>query len=62
MTLEDGVWKLERKKEDFSPLDFSQRFTGTFGRDGKSIEGTWEIAHDHSTYEKDFDITYKKVA
>jgi hypothetical protein len=62
MTLEDGLWKLERNKEDFSPLDFSQRFTGTFSEDGKTIEGTWEIAHDHATYEKDFDITYRKVA
>jgi hypothetical protein len=62
MTLDDGSWKLERNKEDFSPLDFSQRFTGTFSDDGKTIEGTWEIAHDHATYEKDFDITYRKIA
>jgi hypothetical protein len=62
MTVEDRSWKLERNKEDFSPLNFSQQFTGTFSEDGKTIEGTWEIAHDHATYEKDFDITYRKVA
>ena len=61
MTLEDGIWTLERNKEDFSPLDFSQRFTGEFSEDGSRIEGTWEIAHDHKTYEKDFDLTYIKV-
>src|SRR5918998_1638405 len=29
MSIEDGVWKLWRESEDFSPLDFAQRFTGT---------------------------------
>lgn len=62
MTLENGVWTLERTKEDFSPLDFSQRFTGTFSEDETRIEGTWEIAHDHATYERDFDITYRKIS
>ena len=61
MTIEGRSWKLERKTGDFSPLDFSQRFTGTFSEDGNTIEGTWEIAHDHATYEKDFDITYRRV-
>ena len=61
MGLEDGVWRLERTKPDFSPLDFSQRFTGRFGEDGDRIEGTWEIAHDHETWEKDFDLVYTRV-
>ena len=61
MSLEDGAWKLERTKEDFSPLDFAQRYTGRFSEDGSTIEGTWEISHDHSTWKKDFDITYRKV-
>ena len=61
MALEGGSWTLARTKEDFSPLNFSQRFMGTFTEDGKTIEGTWEIAHHHSTYEKDFDIVYRKV-
>ena len=62
MAVEGRSFKLERSKEDFSPLDFSQRFTGTFSDDGNTIEGTWEIAHDRATYEKDFDITYRKVS
>ncbi len=61
MGLEDGVWTLERTKPDFSPLDFSQRFTGRFGEDGDRIDGTWEIAHDHETWEKDFDLVYTRV-
>ena len=58
MTLDDGVWTLERTKEDFSPLEFSQRYTGRVSDDGSRIEGTWEIAHDHETWEKDFDLDY----
>ncbi len=44
MGLSDGVWTLERKKPDFSPLDIRQRWTGTFGPDGRTITGRWEIA------------------
>jgi hypothetical protein len=61
MGLEDGVWRLERTKPDFSPLDFSQRFVGRFDEDGDRIDGTWEIAHDHETWEKDFDLVYTHV-
>jgi hypothetical protein len=61
MGLEDGVWRLERTKPDFSPLDFSQRFVGRFDEDGDRIDGTWEIAHDHETWEKDFDLVYTRV-
>jgi hypothetical protein len=61
MSLENGVWKLWRGEPDFSPLDFSQRFTGTFGADGKTIVGAWEICHDGKTWEHDFDLTYTKA-
>jgi hypothetical protein len=61
MSFADGVWKLERTRPDFSPFGFSQRFTGTITRDAKRIEGTWEIAHDHKTWEKDFDLIYTRV-
>jgi hypothetical protein len=61
MSFEDGVWKLERTKEDFSPFEFAQRFTGTFSEDGGRIYGTWEIAHDKRTWEKDFDLHYIRV-
>jgi hypothetical protein len=60
MTLEDGVWKLWRDEPDFSPLNFSQRFTGTFSDDGNTISGAWEICHDDKTWEHDFDLTYTR--
>jgi hypothetical protein len=62
MRLDGGVWKLERTKPDFSRFEFSQRFTGTFADDGTRIDGTWEIAHDHKTWEKDFDLIYTRVS
>ena len=61
MGFEDGVWTLERTKPDFSEFKFSQRFTGTFADDGGRIDGTFEIAHDHETWEKDFDGIYTRV-
>jgi hypothetical protein len=60
-SIEDGLWKLWRDEPDFSPLDFSQRFTGTFSADGKTIAGRWEICHDGKTWEHDFDLTYTKA-
>jgi hypothetical protein len=61
MSFEGGVWKLERTREDFSPYEFAQRYTGTFSKDGDRIDGTWEIAHDKKTWEKDFDLNYIRV-
>jgi len=61
MSFDDRVWKLSRTTADFSPLDFLQRFTGTFSDDGRTIEGSWEICHDGSTWEHDFDIVYTRV-
>ena len=61
MSFEDGIWKLWRDEPDFSPLDFSQRFTGTFSDDGQTIAGRWEINHDGKTWEHDFDLTYIKA-
>jgi hypothetical protein len=60
MSLEDNVWTLARTEPDFSPLDFSQRYVGTFSDDGRTIEGTWEISHDGTTWEKDFDLNYRR--
>lgn len=57
----DGEWTLLREEHDFSPLDFSQRFTGRLSDDGNTIEGEWEIAHDRATYEHDFFLTYKRI-
>jgi hypothetical protein len=61
MTFDDGVWTLTRDKEDFSPLSFSQRYTGRFSDDANVITGTWEICHDGSTWERDFDLNYTRV-
>ena len=41
MSLDAGVWRLWRGSADFSPLEFSQRFAGTFSDDGKTI--SWPL-------------------
>ena len=61
LSLLDGVLTLERTTADYSPLHFSQRFVGTFGLDPDRIVGAWHIAHDHSTWEKDFDLVYTRI-
>jgi hypothetical protein len=61
MSFSDGVWKLRRESADFSPLDFSQRFTGTFSDDGRTIAGRWELSNDGASWEHDFNLTYTKV-
>jgi hypothetical protein len=60
MSLEENMWTLSRTKPDFSPLDFSQRYVGTFSDDGRTIEGAWEISQDGTTWEKDFDLNYRR--
>lgn len=62
VTLEAGVWKMERTKPDFSPFEFSQRFNSTFSGDGSRIDGVWEIAEDHRTWRKDFELIYCRVS
>ena len=61
MTLSEGVWTLLRETPDFTPLDFSQRFTGTFSDDDKTIAGHWESGSDASSWKHDFDLTYTKA-
>jgi hypothetical protein len=61
MSFEDRDWKLWRDVADFSPLDFKQRFIGTLSGDGATITGRWEICHDGSTWEHDFELTYRRV-
>jgi Protein of unknown function (DUF1579) len=61
MTLENGVCTLLRDSPDFSPLEFSQRFTGVFGDEGNSIAGQWETPGDGSNWEHDFDLTFSRV-
>ena len=61
MEFSDGMWTLVRDSPDFTPLEFSQRFTGTFSSDGQRINGRWEASSDGSNWEHDFDLTYTKV-
>ena len=61
MTFRDGEWTLVRDSPDFSPLDFSQRFTGRFSDDGKTIHGQWEKTDDSGRWQHDFDLTYTKA-
>jgi hypothetical protein len=61
MTFNGSIWTLLRNAPDFTPLDFFQRFTGTFSDDGNIIRGTWETSSDGSTWVRDFDLTYSRV-
>jgi hypothetical protein len=61
MHFSDGLWTLLRDAPDFSSLDFSQRFTGKFSDDGNTIRGRWERSVDGSSWEVDFDLTYRKA-
>lgn len=62
MTFADGLWTLSRTKPDFSPLDLSQRYMGRFSEDQGMIRGAWEICHDGSTWEHDFELNYSKLS
>jgi hypothetical protein len=61
MSVTAGVWTLTRIAPDLSPLDFSQRFTGTFSVDYNTIDGRWETSDDGSRWEHDFDLTYIRL-
>jgi len=60
MTLDEQKWTLLRDQPDFTPLNFSQRFTGTFDAHGTSITATWESSDDGEHWRKDFDLTYTR--
>jgi hypothetical protein len=61
MSVDDRCWQLLRDTPDLSPLEFAQRYTGTFSDDRRVITGSWEICHDGATWGHDFDLTYRKV-
>jgi hypothetical protein len=61
MTFAGGVWSLLRESADFSPLNFAQRFTGTFGADGNRIDGRWEKALPGAGWELDFELSYSRI-
>jgi hypothetical protein len=63
MSFDGTLWNLSRTAADFSPLDFAQRFTGTFSPDGQTITGGWESATvDATGWGHDFALTYRRVA
>lgn len=55
MELEDGVWKMWRES-----TAFSQRMTGTFSDDGRTIRVHGQLSRDGSNWQQDLDITYSK--
>jgi hypothetical protein len=62
MSLDDGVWTLTRESPDFTPLEFRQRFTGTFSADGNTISGGWESGPaGGGAWEHDFALTYRRA-
>jgi hypothetical protein len=61
MDLADGTWTLTRDSADFSPLDFAQRFTGTFSPDESTITGAWEKRFAGGDWEHDFALTYRRA-
>jgi hypothetical protein len=61
MSFADGVWTLIRESPDFSPLDFRQRFTGTFSADRNTITGTWEKTAAGGEWEHDFGLSYQRA-
>jgi hypothetical protein len=52
-----GEWSLLAVFEDVPPADIG----APFGGDGKTITGAWEIRHDGTRWEHDFDLTYVKT-
>jgi hypothetical protein len=61
MRLAGGVWTLTRESPDFTPLDFRQRFIGTFSEDGNTISGAWEKNLNGASWEHDFALTYRRA-
>lgn len=55
MSLEGGVWKIWRDAPGFS-----QRMTGTFSEDGKTISCHGELSRDSANWEQDLDVTYTR--
>jgi hypothetical protein len=58
MTIDAGVWTLERHAPDFSPLPFHQRYSGSFAPDGGRIDGRWETSEDGESWKLDFELAY----
>jgi hypothetical protein len=55
--MKDREWTLSRTEADFSPLNFSQRYSGKLSADGSRIDGEWQINHGEK-WERDFGLSY----
>jgi hypothetical protein len=55
MSLEGRQWKEWRHAPGFS-----QRFAGTISADGNIISASWEKSSDGTTWQHDFNLTYKR--
>ena len=56
MTLRANRWIYWRNAPGFS-----QRFTGTFGDNGDTIMGVWELSEDGSTWKRDLELIYTRI-
>jgi hypothetical protein len=61
MTFDGRTWTLLRRSPDFSPLDFAQRYIGTFSDDRDSITGRWETSVDGTVWQSDFTVHYHRT-
>lgn len=56
MTLDGGEWRMWRHAPGFN-----QRFHGTFGPDGDTIDARWEFSEDGRTWRVDFGLAYART-
>src|SRR6266702_3358208 len=56
VTLRNNTWRWWRNAPGFS-----QRFTGTFADNGRSIVGKGELSKGGSTWERDLELTYTRI-
>jgi hypothetical protein len=57
MSLTDGIWRVWREAPQFN-----QRFFGELSSDGNTITARWEMSRDSSSWNKDFDLFYRRVS
>ena len=61
MTFDGTAWTLERTKADFSPLNFCQRYVGSFSDDRRMLDGEWQTSDDGREWRRDFRLTYRRA-
>jgi hypothetical protein len=61
MAFDGRNWTLERHPPDFSPLDFHQRWLGSFSAAADTIQGRWETSSDGRHWEPDFELAYHRL-